>query len=413
MTNNQTEILKYLANNFDTRELKTVEGRIRWFSVMNGIFRRNKLKNPEIIKKPTIDIDKEEKKYIPASQGRIRRIKRENTSIDENRVFLKDINERMGGFISDEIIESMLNRASYSMKNLYERIRPDLNEAVELIDIPENDRENETLKLFMYIRITKPISKIQAKTLKPEEIKSLIEDSVLEYNDALNLFKSLMEHSKENGQEIDYKTVKSMMTRKGDEAILSWNLPTEDVLDNQPAEQETSTEESIDDESKTETGAGEGKDISKINGEEDELVALFRERVETLMAKKRTLGEEKEELLENTKMLRELEAQQQKLLDDIGENKSNIVNELKEHKNKIEKLEEQKRRIEAEINQEKEAEAGCEEKLKGISKERKETITEQQRIQNQLLENEKRKKEIDSELDDIANKEKNIRELIQ
>ena len=204
-----------------------------------------------------------------------------------------------------------------------------------------------------------------------------------------------------------------MMTRKGDEAILSWNLPTEDVLDNQPAEQETSTEESIDDESKTETGAGEGKDISKINGEEDELVALFRERVETLMAKKRTLGEEKEELLENTKMLRELEAQQQKLLDDIGENKPNIVNELKEQKNKIEKLEEQKRRIEAEINQEKEAEAGCEEKLKGISKERKETITEQQRIQNQLLENEKRKKEIDSELDDIANKEKNIRELIQ
>ncbi len=390
MTDNQKKIMEYLEKNYQSPELRSVEGRITWFSITDKIFSRARLNNLEVIKKPTIS--KEKNRFSTTTQGKIKRNKRENTSKDENRDFLQAINERMGGFISDEIIESMLNRASYSMKKLYEQIRMDIDEAIKLIDVPEDEREDESLKVFLYMRMTKPMSKIQKKMLKPEQIKLLIEDSVLEYKEALNLFESLTEQSLQNGQELDYKTIKRMMTRKGDEVFFNRNLPNEEEkkpkITNVP---ETKTKE--------------------INPEDD-LVARFRNYIEKLYSKKRELKEEQVELNRLIEELKELESKNLERLKDIDNRKSNVETKRNNNKERIERLEEEKRKIEEEIAKEREKLTKNENELKVISKERENTNTNKEKIRGELSEKEKRNKEIKDELRDIAEKEKEFNNMI-
>lgn len=141
---------------------------------------------------------------IPAADTK----KRKNT-IDftaENQKFLSSINTNMGNIINPEIMEELLKRASYSFKNLYDKkLKEGIIERLEILEIPEDKRELEAQKVFLYLRMAKNISMINSGAINGDNLDKVLDDSTIEYSEGISFFE------KHIGDGLTYKDLKKLM----------------------------------------------------------------------------------------------------------------------------------------------------------------------------------------------------------
>lgn len=124
----------------------------------------------------------------------------------DNRQFIKEFNDMIGGNLSPEIEEGLLKRASYSFRGLYDGLlKEKIYEQLDYRGIPEEEKEIESKKVFVYMRMQKSLSLVSAKKIKGEQLDELLEESVSEYEKAWEFL------GQNNDKEIDYKNLKRDM----------------------------------------------------------------------------------------------------------------------------------------------------------------------------------------------------------
>ena len=125
--------------------------------------------------------------------------KKENKQKDftsENKKFLEAINANIGGIMTPEIMEGLLKRASYSFKDVYEdKLRRGILKELKKLGVSKEERNIESQKVFIYIRMVKNLSTVSAGTTNGKNLIELIENSVDEYEEG---FEFLENHFKKD-----------------------------------------------------------------------------------------------------------------------------------------------------------------------------------------------------------------------
>lgn len=141
-------------------------------------------------------------------------------NIEANRQFIEKINQNIGGFLTEEIIEKIIRRTtSYTFENVYEtKLKERIYKNLELLEIPEESKELEAQKVFLVMRMTmKNFSGLQRKFgaklgIEEEELDKIIEAYCCKYE---TLFETL-KNGIENGRE--YKEIIQVMSANLEES---------------------------------------------------------------------------------------------------------------------------------------------------------------------------------------------------
>ena len=244
-----------------------------------------------------------------------------------NRQFIKEFNDMVGGKISPEIEEGLLKRASYSFRGLYDGLlKEKIYDQLDNKGIPEEEKELESKKVFVYMRMQKSLSLINAKRVKGEQLDEVVEESVTEYGKAWEFLEQ------NSDKKIDYKSFKRLMKEHIEENTNIYTL--EDGIEN---------DISVD--------ANEEKTLQEID--ETDFIDLSLGIEEK--GKKDILGQQIIELDEQSKLyITELESLKEKLvaaaeLVDI-DSVCQLVQEIKVIQEKIEFLEKQIEQLNIEKN---------------------------------------------------------------
>lgn len=117
-----------------------------------------------------------------------RRLSSQKVSLEEiynkNKKFLKDISSDIGINLPEYVQEKLLHRASYSFEKFYKKIQTVLEKNNR--NMPHDDLEILAKKIFIDMRITKPISALVTKGINSEELVGAIDDSALTCSDTIN-----------------------------------------------------------------------------------------------------------------------------------------------------------------------------------------------------------------------------------
>lgn len=124
----------------------------------------------------------------------------------ENREFLSEINTNIEEIITPEIMEGLLTRARYSFRDLYEgRLKDEIIGRLEILEVPEKNREIEAQKAFLYLRMVKNISMINSRAINGENLDKILDDTTVEYENGFEFFE------KHIGDVLTYKDLKKYM----------------------------------------------------------------------------------------------------------------------------------------------------------------------------------------------------------
>ncbi len=137
---------------------------------------------------------KEEEKAVQGKEytGKDTKIKESLQNKEKNKEFIGAINQKLGQIFTEENIDDFIQRANYSFENLYEKkLKNLIYEKLDYIEVPEEKKEEEALKVFVYLRINKNISMINSGAINKENLETLIDDSILEYQKAFEYLESL------------------------------------------------------------------------------------------------------------------------------------------------------------------------------------------------------------------------------
>ena len=117
-----------------------------------------------------------------------RRLSSQKVSLEEiynkNKRFLQDISSNIGVNLPEYVEEKLLHRASYSFEKFYIKILTVLEKNNR--NMLHDDLEILAKKIFIDMRITKPISALVAKGINSEELLEAIDDSALTCSDTIN-----------------------------------------------------------------------------------------------------------------------------------------------------------------------------------------------------------------------------------
>ena len=108
--------------------------------------------------------------------------------------------------MTPEVMEGFLKRVSYSFKDLYDNKLKDIIFAkLDILDMPEERKELEAQKVFIYIRMTKNISMMNSGAINGKKLDDMMEDTICEYEKAYNFIK---EHV---GDGLEYNELKKLL----------------------------------------------------------------------------------------------------------------------------------------------------------------------------------------------------------
>ena len=135
--------------------------------------------------------------------------KKESTKRDfyaENREFLSEINTNIGEIITPEIMEGLLKRASYSFRDLYEsKLKDEILGRLEILEVPDENKDIEAQKVFLYLRMAKNISMINSGAINGENLDKVLDDTTVEYENGFEFFERHI------GDGLSYKDLKKYM----------------------------------------------------------------------------------------------------------------------------------------------------------------------------------------------------------
>ena len=113
---------------------------------------------------------------------------------NENKEFLEKINTNIGGIIKSEIMEGLLERASYSFNDLYEdKLKSKIVKGLQELGVPKENEEVEAEKVFLYLRMTKNISFINAGIINGEGLTNVLNETLQEYKTGFSFFEEHIE----------------------------------------------------------------------------------------------------------------------------------------------------------------------------------------------------------------------------
>lgn len=306
------------------------------------------IENPEIETEETVVENPKEENTIDANSQEIQ-TKKTNDFTEENREFLSNINENIGGILTPEIMEGLLKRASYSFKDLYNRkLKDKINSRLEILEIPEEELDKESQKVFVYIRIAKNMSMIKTSMIAGEKLEELLDYSILEYQNGYSFLE------KHIGDGLTYNELRRYMKEYIDTGI--------DPLDKQNETNSEMPKEELPAEEKTETideVNGEGKD----NEEQDKVLNFATKYIELLEKLKQVeaeserlsieLIEKEQEALQRKEELdkaKEEEERARKALEEATANNEKTNDEIEKIKAEKERIEKEKQELQEKKN---------------------------------------------------------------
>jgi len=148
---------------------------------------------------------------------------------ESNIQFLNGVNEKVGGLFYEEMIEGLVSRATYSFENVYtKKLQKEIMERLEVLEVPEEEREVEAQKVLVYMRMMKPLSMINSGHIKGEQLENILDASALEYHEAIEFYKQHQEEGLSYGE-----------MKKGMKQYVETG---EDILAKQPPKEEKKAE---------------------------------------------------------------------------------------------------------------------------------------------------------------------------
>lgn len=165
-------------------KIKTVNHTSNYYNNLIEKFNEAQSEELEKIEQKTNPLEKEVQKDVEPKRYTVPREKDSSVNnIENNRKFLNEINEVLNGLITPNLMEGLLNRASYSFENLYNnKLKDKIYEKLGYIEIPEEKLEEEAKKVFLYTRMTKNMSMINNSLIKGDKLSVLLDESVVEYD---------------------------------------------------------------------------------------------------------------------------------------------------------------------------------------------------------------------------------------
>lgn len=272
---------------------------------------------------------------------------------DENREFLSQINTNIGEIITPEIMEGLLKRASYSFRDLYEgRLKDEIIGRLEILEVPEKNREVEAQKAFLYLRMVKNISMINSGAINGENLDKVLDDTTVDYEKGFEFFEKYI------GNGLTYKELKRYMkiyVETGIDPLAqpqeSQDKDIEDSIIDSPNE-EVNNAEYIEQEEKS--PSNDSEETKKM--EVLDFVAKYTEMLEKLarieaeskrldiqLAEKEQLYSEKQQATIEAK---EAEERAKKATIEATEQEEKSRQELEDMRLEREKLEQEKKEIE-------------------------------------------------------------------
>ena len=270
----------------------------------------------------------------------------------ENLEFLSSINANIGEIITPEIMEGLLKRASYSFKDLYDgKLKNEIMGRLEILEIPEENREIEAQKVFLYLRMAKNISMINSGAINGKELDNVLDDTTIEYEKGFSFIE------KHIGDGLKYNDLKKYMKMYVETGI--------DPLEPPQAIQDISLEENNDD-TPPPSGNNDGVDIGQEENVENnanetkmevlDFAAKYAELLERLakvdaeserldiqLAEKEKSHSEKQQA---TIQAKEAEERARKARIEATEQEAKSSEELEEMKSERERLAQEKKELE-------------------------------------------------------------------
>lgn len=194
LTPEKEELLSYLMRNvYNNRTNQSLPhiARLKWF-FSNNLDRRN------IPNKPT-------------TIGKGRKLKGKDDSVKilrENRLFLEKLSKDLGLEFPNYFLEKMLLNSSYSFQEFMNKITPYATEALKTKGIQKEDLDAELGKLFIHIKVLKPMSTLKRERQDSPNLKIAIDDSVQNYGTTFEFLKDNLGNFK------DYQSMKTSLNSR-------------------------------------------------------------------------------------------------------------------------------------------------------------------------------------------------------
>lgn len=340
------EILEYIYRNRNDKELRKIKERIEWYfdaqERLEGLRQKQEIENKKKITGKKTETDR---------TGKNTKMKDKIDIQKSNRDFLQTINEKTGNILNEKMQEGFLHRVSYSLENTYTRnLQAKIYDRLTEKGVPEDKKEKEALKAFMYIRMNKNISMINSHAINGESLESLLNDAMEEYEEAFNFIES----KKDEG--LDYKTMikelKKHMTIKDEKTEEQEQLSNEENKVKEEQEKPVSTEtkeiepqeqlidtESIDTENQEKTNLQKIKEIHSTIKEEQEVKHELKKTIKSIGGVRLSL---KGEIKKNKQQIKQLEDE---FIHASKEDKQKIVEEIVSLRNLIEEEKSKRREL--------------------------------------------------------------------
>ncbi|MGN1351429.1 MAG: hypothetical protein ACI4VE_01360 [Clostridia bacterium] len=188
-------------NNAQSAELQKIE------------LKSNPLENDEAREIPNIEshIIEEDSKVVDEVSSGEKKTRKKNDILlrdfnSENREFLSRINDNIGGILTPDIMEELAKKASYSFKDLYDdKLKDEILGRLKILEVPEENREIEVQKAFLYLRMTKNISMIKSGAINGQALDNLLDDTTIEYDKGFDFFE------KHIGDSLTYRNLRKLM----------------------------------------------------------------------------------------------------------------------------------------------------------------------------------------------------------
>lgn len=188
-------------NNAQSAELQKIE------------LKSNPLENDEAREIPNIEshIIEEDSKVVDEVSSGEKKTRKKNDILlrdfnSENREFLSRINDNIGGILTPDIMEELAKKASYSFKDLYDdKLKDEILGRLKILEVPEENREIEVQKAFLYLRMTKNISMIKSGAINGQALDNLLDDTTIEYDKGFEFFE------KHIGDSLTYRNLRKLM----------------------------------------------------------------------------------------------------------------------------------------------------------------------------------------------------------
>ena len=103
-------------------------------------------------------------------------------------------------------MEELAKKASYSFKDLYDdKLKDEILGRLKILEVPEENREIEVQKAFLYLRMTKNISMIKSGAINGQALDNLLDDTTIEYDKGFEFFE------KHIGDSLTYRNLRKLM----------------------------------------------------------------------------------------------------------------------------------------------------------------------------------------------------------